>query len=49
MGLKKLKYKKIPGGACPQTSLEVRNLSVFILDFKKYHKFSEFPCFQMLS
>ena len=27
-----LKSKKFPGGACPQTSLEVGNWSVFILD-----------------
>ena len=27
-----LKSKTFPGGACPQTSLEVGNQSVFILD-----------------
>ena len=29
-----LKSKKFPGGACPQTSLEAGNPSVFILDLR---------------
>ena len=31
-GLWGVKIQKFPGGACPQTSLEVGNRSVFILD-----------------